>query len=222
MKQPLCQLAAALVLVGTQLVDAALLCSKPNGLVVIRAGQCKGKEQDLGTLGEPGPPGPPGIPGAQGPPGPPGPSGPPGPPGIPGAQGQPGMQGPAGPAGAPGPIGPMGPMGPPGQTGATGPPGPPGTFGQAIVRANTAAFANPPNGTILSVFAFCQLGERLLSGGFLLSTSRPADVQHLVVIQSAPIPIPIGNLEGWYVQAITTAAMQSTASLVNYVRCLGP
>src|SRR4030095_6031481 len=64
----------------------AMLCEKPNGLVIPRSGACKSHETSLGSLGEPGPTGPPGTPGPMGPPG------------APGAAGAPGPVGPHGPA----------------------------------------------------------------------------------------------------------------------------
>jgi hypothetical protein len=111
----------------------AMLCQKPNGLVILRSGDCKGRETLLGSLGEPGPtgatgptgpmgvPGPPGAVGPTGPTEPTGPTGPPGPPGV---------------AGLPGPIGPAGPTGPAG----------PGVFGTTIVRTNTVSLP-ADNGT---------------------------------------------------------------------------
>src|SRR5258707_219264 len=57
----------------------AMLCQKPNGLVILRGGACKPHETSLGALGEPGPTGPAGSPGPIGPPGDPGAAGPPGP-----------------------------------------------------------------------------------------------------------------------------------------------
>jgi len=54
----------------------AMLCQKPNGLVILRAGACKPHETSVGSLGEPGPTGPPGSAGLPGPVGPPGPTGP--------------------------------------------------------------------------------------------------------------------------------------------------
>src|SRR5262245_10393109 len=44
----------------------AMLCQKPNGLVILR-GACKSHETSVGSLGEPGPPGPAGSPGPVGP-----------------------------------------------------------------------------------------------------------------------------------------------------------
>src|SRR5262245_63469732 len=40
--------------------ETVLLCQKPNGLIVLRATQCRRKECAIGTLNMPGPPGPPG------------------------------------------------------------------------------------------------------------------------------------------------------------------
>jgi hypothetical protein len=90
--------------------DQAVLCRKPNGLVVLRTA-CKGRETDIGSVGQPGPPGPPG------------PTGPAGPTGAQGDPGPRGDIGPTGPAGKDGDRGARGPTGPPGPTGPTGPPG---------------------------------------------------------------------------------------------------
>jgi hypothetical protein len=39
----------------------AMLCQKPNGLVILRGAACKPRETSLGSLGEPGPTGPTGC-----------------------------------------------------------------------------------------------------------------------------------------------------------------
>jgi Collagen triple helix repeat (20 copies) len=144
----------------------AVLCQKPNGLVILRGGECKSRETSLGSLGEPGPTGPPGSPGPIGPPG---------------------------AAGLPGPIGPAGPTGPTGPTG-------PGGLGTTIVRTNTVALSAAENGTIVSSQAMCESNERLLSGGVLVDTERPNDLDHLSVIQSAPLTP--ADLNGWLVQVL--------------------
>src|SRR4030095_13353409 len=41
----------------------AMLCQKPNGLVILRSGECKPRETSMGALGQPGPTGPTGRPG---------------------------------------------------------------------------------------------------------------------------------------------------------------
>src|SRR4029077_7618924 len=63
--------------------DGAVLCQKPNGLVILRAATQGGKPREtaLGTVGEPGEVGPPGPTGPTGPVVP----GPDGPPGVAGA-----------------------------------------------------------------------------------------------------------------------------------------
>lgn len=117
-----------------QTVGSANLCQKPNGLVVLRGGDCKGRELSIGTVGAPGPQGEPGPPGPTGPTGPPGRdgvsvTGPPGPAGMPGPAGPAGQTGPPGAAGTPGPLGPTGPAGSPGQAGIPGSIGPTGPAG---------------------------------------------------------------------------------------------
>ncbi len=116
--------------------SGAVLCQKPNGLVVLRGNGCKPKEMEIGTVGQPGEEGAPGPTGPTGPPGPQGasvagpigPTGPAGPPGPPGPTGA-GAPGPPGPPGVAGPQGSIGPQGPPGPPGGAGPPGPPGAVG---------------------------------------------------------------------------------------------
>ena len=168
----------------------AMLCQKPNGLVILRAGACKPHETSSGSLGEPGPTGPPGAAGVPGPVGP---------------------TGPVGPAGAPGVAGLSGPAGP---TGPTGPAG----FGTTIVRTNTVALDAAANRVIVSSQALCESNERLVSGGFLVSTEEPNDLGHLSVIQSAPLPS--ADLEGWLVQVLTTAAINAPLSVTASALCL--
>jgi Collagen triple helix repeat (20 copies) len=177
----------------------AMLCQKPNGLVILRSGACKPHETSLGSLGEPGPTGPPGSPG------------PIGPPGAPGAPGLPGPVGPTGAAGLPGPVGPAGPTGPTGPTG-------PGGLGTTIVRTNTVALSAAANGMIVSSQAVCESNERLLSGGVLVGTERPNDLDHLSVIQSAPLAP--ADLNGWVVQVLTTAAINAPLSVTASALCL--
>ena len=177
----------------------AVLCQKPNGLVILRSGACKPHETSLGSLGEPGPTGPPGSPG------------PIGPPGAPGAAGLPGPVGPTGAAGLPGPVGPAGPTGPTGPTG-------PGGLGTTIVRTNTVALSAAANGMIVSSQAVCESNERLLSGGVLVGTERPNDLDHLSVIQSAPLAP--ADLNGWLVEVLTTAAIDAPLTVTASALCL--
>jgi Collagen triple helix repeat (20 copies) len=177
----------------------AMLCQKPNGLVILRGGACKSRETSVGSLGEPGPTGPPGSPG------------PVGPPGAPGAAGPPGPVGSAGPPGAAGPPGPVGSAGPPGPTG-------PGGLGTTIVRTNAAALSGAENGTIVSSQAVCEPNERLLGGGVLVQTERPNDLDHLSVIQSAPLAP--ADLNGWVVQVLTTANIDAEFSVTASALCL--
>ena len=178
----------------------AVLCQKPNGLVILRGGAaCKPRETSLGSLGEPGPTGPTGVPG---PPGAVGPTGPTGPTSPTGPTGPPGM------AGLPGPIGPTGPTGP------TGPRG----FGATIVRTNTASLPGVDNGMIVSSQVVCGSNERLLSGGVRLETERPNDLDHLSVIQSAPLAP--ADLNGWLVQVLATATIDAPLSVTASALCL--
>jgi hypothetical protein len=194
------------LLVATNAAGAgAMLCQKPNGLVILRSGACKPHETSVGSLGEPGSAGPPGS------------TGPTGPPGAPGAAGLPGPAGPTGPAGPPGAPGAAGLPGPVGPIGPTGPTGPAG-FGTTIVRTNTVALSAAENRVIVSSQALCESNERLLSGGFLVSTEDPNDLGHLSVIQSAPLPA--ADLEGWLVEVFTTAAINAPLSVTASALCL--
>jgi Collagen triple helix repeat (20 copies) len=183
----------------------AMLCQKSNGLVILRSGACKPHETSLGSLGEPGPTGPTGSPG------------PTGPPGAPGVAGLPGPVGPTGPTGPLGPTGAVGPTGPLGPTGPTGPTGP-GGFGTTIVRTNTVSLSSAENGMIVSSQAVCQSNERLLSGGVLVDTERPTDLDHLSVIQSAPLAP--ADLNGWLVEVLTTAAIDAPFTVTASALCL--
>src|SRR5262249_37547006 len=176
----------------------AMLCQKPNGLVILRGPACKPRETSLGSLGEPGPTG------AMGAPGPPGAVGPIGPTGPTGPAGSPGM------AGLPGQIGPTGPTGPTG----------PGAFGATIVRANTVSLPGAGNGMVVSSQAVCGSNERLLSGGVRVETERPNDLDHLSVIQSAPLAP--ADLNGWLVQVLATATINAPLSVTASVLCLVP
>src|SRR4029453_9125100 len=180
----------------------AVLCQKPNGLVILRGGECKSRETSLGSLGEPGPTGPPGSPG---------PIGPPGAAGLPGPVGPTGPTGPPGAAGLPGPVGPAGAAGP---TGATRP----GGIGTPIGRTNTVALSAAENGMIISSQVVCESNERLLSGGFLAGTERPRDLDHLSVIQNAPLTP--ADLNGWLVQVLTTATIDAPLSVTASALCL--
>ena len=175
----------------------AMLCQKPNGLVILRSGSCKSHETSLGSLGEPGPAGPPGSPGLPGAAGLPGPVGPMGPMGPSGTPGLPGVGGPAGP------------------TGATGPPSPLGT---TLVRINTATFGAADNNVIVSSQAVCEANERLLSGGFFASSDRPNDLSHLSLVQSGPL-VP-ADRNGWLVEMVTTAAITAPFSVTASALCL--
>lgn len=106
----------------------ALLCSKPNCLIlIVNVSQgdrgLQGQKGDEGKSGIQGPPGPRGGLGSEGP------KGSVGPPGFPGNPGEPGFQGPKGEQGLDGDDGKTGEPGPPGETGPigkmglTGPPG---------------------------------------------------------------------------------------------------
>jgi len=181
---------------------AAVLCQKPNGLVILRGGGCKAHETSVGALGEPGPAGPVG------------PTGPTGPPGQPGTAGVPG------PAGIPGPVGPMGPQGPAGVPGPVGPTGPTGSgvLGAAIVRANPVTLDAAANGMIVSSQATCASTERLLSGGVQIDAADPNDLRKLSVIQSAPL-VP-AELNGWLVEVLATSAINGRFTVAASALCV--
>ena len=190
----------------------AMLCQKPNGLVILRGGACKSHETSLGSLGEPGPTGPQGSPGPTGPPGAPGAAG------LPGPVGPTGPIGPQGAAGLPGPVGPIGSVGAAGPAGPTGPTGPPGPLGTTLVRTNTVTLDGAANGMIVSSQAVCEANERVLSGGFFAATERPNDLSHLSVIQSGPL-IP-AERNGWLVEMVATAAINAPFSVTASALCL--
>lgn len=168
----------------------AVLCQKPNGLVILRSGGCKAHETSVGSLGEPGPTGPTGSPGPMGPPGEAGPAG---------------VPGPQGPAGVPGPVGPTGPTGS-------------GGLGATIVRTNPVTLDAAAIGMIVSSQAICASTERLLSGGVLIDAAEPNDLRKLSVIQSAPLA-PV-ELNGWLVEVLATSAINGQFSVTASALCL--
>ena len=174
----------------------AVLCQKPNGLVILRGGGCKGRETSVGSLGAPGPTGPAGSPGPMGPPGE------------------------AGPAGVPGPVGPMGLQGPAGVPGPAGPTGPTGSggLGATIVRINPVTLDGAANGMIVSSQAICASTERLLSGGVLIDAVDQNNRAKLSVIQSAPLA-PV-ELNGWRVEVLATSAINGQFSVTASALCL--
>src|SRR5262245_33452653 len=182
----------------------AMLCQKPNGLVILRTGACKPRETPVGALGEPGPTGP---------------TGPTGPPGQAGVPGPAGPTGPQGLAGVPGPVGPTGPQGPAGVPGPVGPTGPTGSggLGATIVRTNTVTLDGAANGMIVSSQATCESTERLLSGGVLVDTADSNDLRKLSVIQSGPLAP--AELNGWLVEALVTAAINGRVSVTASALC---
>jgi hypothetical protein len=71
---------------------------------------------------------------------------------------------------------------------------------------------------IVSSQAVCQSNERLLSGGVLVDTERPTDLDHLSVIQSAPLAP--ADLNGWLVEVLTTAAIDAPLTVTASALCL--
>jgi hypothetical protein len=208
-RSPWAEMTALFVALGLLVANAAaaaMLCQKPNGLVILRAGACKPHETSVGSLGEPGPTGP---------------TGPTGPPAPPGVAGPPGPAGPTGPAGPIGPVGPSGMAGVPGSAGPTGPTGPTGgALGATIVRTNTVTLESVENGTIVDSRADCGSNERLLSGGVHVETEQANELEHLSVIQSAPVSPAESN--GWLVQVLATATINSQLSVTASALCLVP
>jgi len=74
------------------------------------------------------------------------------------------------------------------------------------------------NGTIISSQAVCGPTERLLSGGVRVETERPNDLDHLSVIQNAPLAP--ADLNGWLVQVLATATINAPLSLTASATCL--
>lgn len=126
----------------------------------------KGDKGDQGVQGPQGEQGPPGPQGEQGPPGADGQDGAPGP------QGEQGWPGPVGPAGEPGPEGPEGSQGEQGPPGPEGPPGPQGEQGPPGQGVNLYFVTYPhlleesPRGTTVIASAFCDTGDKVVSGSF--------------------------------------------------------
>src|SRR5262249_38985606 len=180
----------------------AMLCQKPNGLVILRSGACKPHETSIGALGEPGPTGPAGSPGPMGPPGEPGPAG---------------VPGPVGPTGSPGPMGSPGPAGVPGPVGPTGPTGS-GVLGATIVRTNTVTLDAAANRMIVSSQALCESTERLLSGGVVVDAAERNDLSKLSVIQSAPLAP--AELNGWLVEVLATSDINAPFSVTASALCV--
>jgi hypothetical protein len=198
----------------------AVLCQKPNGLIILRSGTagCKPKETNLGTLGEPGPIGPTG------------PEGPPGPAGTVGPQGPVGTPGPAGPPGAMGGAGPPGPTGVPGvpgALGATGPAGPTGPTGAgASVRVTVAttvvqSAVRPPVGTLLAGTATCPAGQQATGGGVSATPSISADDSRLHTLETGPVPGPMPPTQ-WFgrIGVIQTFSPGSILTLTIFVLCV--
>jgi hypothetical protein len=188
----------------------AVLCQKPNGLVILRSGGCKAHETSDGALGEPGPTGPAGSPGPMGPPGEAGPAGVPGPVGPMGPQGPAGVAGPVGPMGLQGPAGVPGPVGPTGPTGSGG-------LGATIVRTDPVTLDKAANGLIVSSQAICASTERLLSGGVLIEAADRSNLKKLSVIQSAPLA---SVLNGWLVEVLATSDINGQFSVTASALCL--
>ena len=148
--------------------------------------------------------------GTQGPPGPQGPTGPIGPQGPPGINGTNGTNGTQGP---PGPQGIQGIQGPPGLTGATGPAG----FSQ-INDTNsyhvngTTGFATAAN-TLVSADAFCDPGDRVLSGGYsIFDGGVPVFPGSIIKFDS----FADTALTGWHV---TMLAANNQSSIDSFAIC---
>lgn len=218
----------------------AVLCQKPNGLVILRAAThgCNPRETAIGAVGEPGEAGPPGptgptgATGAPGPPGPPGVAGPPGPIGLQGLPGPPGEPGPIGPVGPGGPVGPTGPQGvqgvpgptgATGTTGATGPTGPPGEGIGVLVTVRTASVVSgvsPDSGVLLNATAMCPPGQQATGGGVQATPSNSADQSRLHTLESGPTAETPPR--GWFAVIGTTQRFSagSTLTLTVLVLCV--
>jgi len=86
------------------------------------------------------------------------------------------------------------------------------------VRTNTVALSAAANGMIVFSQAVCGPNERVLGGGVLVDTERLNDLDHLSVIQSAPLAP--ADLNGWFVQVLTTAAINARLSVTASALCL--
>lgn len=189
----------------TNAAAGAVLCQKPNGLVILRnvSPGCKPKETEIGALGEPGPGGPTGPTGPVGPDGPPGPPGSMGTPGVQGVPGTPGSVGPLGPTGPRGEVGDVGPIGPSGATGTTGAPGATGATGTGstvsvtVETATAMSGVRPDVGTLLAATASCPPGQQATGGGVSASPSDSADDSRLHTLESGPVPGTIPPVQ-WF------------------------
>jgi hypothetical protein len=71
---------------------------------------------------------------------------------------------------------------------------------------------------IVSSQVVCGSNERLLSGGVRVETESPNDLDHLSVIQSAPLTP--ADLNGWLVQVLATATINAPLSVTASALCL--
>jgi hypothetical protein len=216
-----CRRADPVQIWGTSNTAGAVLCQKPNGLVLLRAAAqgCKPRETAIGTLGQPGEVGPPGPTGPTGGAAP----GPAGPPGVAGPQGPQGPQGPIGPTGPQGVQGVPGPTGASGATGATGPTGPPGQGIGVLVTVRTASVVSgvrPDAGVLLNTTAMCPPGQQATGGGVQATPSDPADQSRLHTIESGPTAETPPR--GWFGIIGTTQrfSVASTLTLTVLVLCV--
>lgn len=213
----------------TNAAAGAVLCQKPNGLVILRnASQgCKPKETEIGVLGEPGPGGPIGPTGPIGPAGPPGPQGPPGAMGAQGVQGVPGTPGSTGPPGPTGEVGDVGPIGPTGATGTTGTPGATGATGAGstvrvtVETATAVSGVRPDAGTLLAATASCPPGQQATGGGVSASPSNSADDSRLHTLETGPVPNAIPPAQ-WFgrIGVIQGFSPGSVLTLTVFVLCV--
>ena len=113
-------------------------------------------------------------------------------------QGPQGIQGLPGPAGATGATGPQGPPGINGTNGVNGTQGPAGItqISSTDVYLVTNSSATEPGDTSVFVRSFCDSGDLVINGGYLIVSADLAENDTITTILDAPIVMPTLGL-GW-------------------------
>ncbi|QIL80122.1 collagen-like protein [Diaphorobacter sp. HDW4A] len=199
-------------------------CAPGVGTGATGAMGATGPTGPTGATGITGPSGPTGAIGATGGTGVTGPTGPTGSIGVTGPTGQQGITGSAGPQGLLGPQGVTGPQGSQGPTGATGstgiqgtqgnlgPTGPTGAAGSngsvAVLTSKQAETDAAATADTCEVTACCDVGQRVLSGGYEVRGGTAAiptyDVRVAANFPSTGAAVCGANVTGWTVRAMNS------------------
>ena len=115
-------------------------------------------------------------------------------------------------SGVPGPIGPTGPQGIPGPTGPAGS----GGLGPPVLITQQFTSPGMNNGDTLSGSLSCVAPNRLLSGGYFTSVTRPQDIDKLVPILNAPTGVTT-----WSAAVAASANVQGVV-LTIFALCAAP